>query len=159
KEEAAEPFHTIAIRLTLSGELKPFAEFVSGLEYGPQQLSIPFLEVSRRGAAAAAVKGPRVLQATVEVSGYLQGAEPTKAEAEPGEGEGEAAPGASEGEASPGAPEGEAAPGAPEGEAAPGAPEEASPGGPAASSEPPAAAPEPPAMTPAPAAGAEAKSS
>ena len=159
KEEAAEPFHKIAIRLTLSGELKPFAEFVSGLEYGPQQLSIPFLEVSRRGAAAAAVKGPRVLQATVEVSGYLQGAEPTKAEAEPGEGEGEAAPGASEGEASPGAPEGEAAPGAPEGEAAPGAPEEASPGGPAASSEPPAAAPEPPAMTPAPAAGAEAKSS
>ena len=150
KEEAAEPFHKIAIRLTLSGELKPFAEFVSGLEYGPQQLSIPFLEVSRRGAAAAAVKGPRVLQATVEVSGYLQGAEPTKAEAEPGEGEGEAAPGASEGEA---------APGAPEGEAAPGAPEEASPGGPAASSEPPAAAPEPPAMTPAPAAGAEAKSS
>ena len=141
KEEAAEPFHKIAIRLTLSGELKPFAEFVSGLEYGPQQLSIPFLEVSRRGAAAAAVKGPRVLQATVEVSGYLQGAEPTKAEAEPGEGEGEAAPGA------------------PEGEAAPGAPEEASPGGPAASSEPPAAAPEPPAMTPAPAAGAEAKSS
>jgi len=159
KEEAAEPFHKIAIRLTLSGELKPFAEFVSGLEYGPQQLSIPFLEVSRRGAAAAAVKGPRVLQATVEVSGYLQGAEPTKAEAEPGEGEGEAAPGASEGEAAPGAPEGEAAPGAPEGEAAPGAPEEASPGGPAASSEPPAAAPEPPAMTPAPAAGAEAKSS
>ena len=141
KEEAAEPFHKIAIRLTLSGELKPFAEFVSGLEYGPQQLSIPFLEVSRRGAAAAAVKGPRVLQATVEVSGYLQGAEPTKAEAEPGEGEGEAAPGA------------------PEGEAAPGAPEEASPGGPAASSEPPAAAPAPPAMTPAPAAGAEAKSS
>ncbi len=150
KEEAAEPFHKIAIRLTLSGELKPFAEFVSGLEYGPQQLSIPFLEVSRRGAAAAAVKGPRVLQATVEVSGYLQGAPPTKAEAEPGEGEGEAAPGASEGEASPGAPEGEAAPGAPG---------EASPGGPAASSEPPAAAPAPPAMTPAPAAGAEAKSS
>ena len=159
KEEAAEPFHKIAIRLTLSGELKPFAEFVSGLEYGPQQLSIPFLEVSRRGAAAAAVKGPRVLQATVEVSGYLQGAEPTKAEAEPGEGEGEAAPGASEGEAAPGASEGEAAPGAPEGEAAPGAPGEASPGGPAASSEPPAAAPAPPAMTPAPAAGAEAKSS
>ena len=159
KEEAAEPFHKIAIRLTLSGELKPFAELVSGLEYGPQQLSIPFLEVSRRGAAAAAVKGPRVLQATVEVSGYLQGAEPTKAEAEPGEGEGEAAPGASEGEAAPGASEGEAAPGAPEGEAAPGAPEEASPGGPAASSEPPAAAPAPPAMTPAPAAGAEAKSS
>ena len=159
KEEPAEPFHKIAIRLTLSGELKSFAEFVSGLEYGPQQLSIPFLEVSRRGAAAAAVKGPRVLQATVEVSGYLQGAPPTKAEAEPGEGEGEAAPGAPEGEAAPGASEGEAAPGAPEGEAAPGAPEEASPGGPAASSEPPAAAPEPPAMTPAPAAGAEAKSS
>jgi len=34
KEEPVEPFHKIAIRLTLSGELKPFAELLSGFEYG-----------------------------------------------------------------------------------------------------------------------------
>src|SRR5204863_22090 len=98
KEEPVEPFHKIAIRLTLSGELKPFAELVSGLEYGPQQLSIPFVELSRRGAVAGA-KGPRTLQATVEVSGYLQGEQAAKAEAEPAEGEGEAPAGTAEDEA------------------------------------------------------------
>src|SRR5207245_8520502 len=89
KEEPVEPFHKIAIRLVLSGELKPFAELVSGLEYGPQQLTIPFVELSRRGAVAGA-KGPRTLQATVEVSGYLQGEQAAKVEPEPAEGEGEA---------------------------------------------------------------------
>src|SRR5205823_5009529 len=47
KEEPVEPFRKIALRLTLSGELKPFAELLSGLEYGPQQLTIPFVELSR----------------------------------------------------------------------------------------------------------------
>jgi type II secretory pathway component PulM len=87
KEEVAEPFRKVAIRLTLSGELRPFAEFLAGLEYGPQQLAIPFLEVSRRGAVAGA-KGPRTLSATVEVGGYLVAEETKKpAEAEPVEGE------------------------------------------------------------------------
>jgi len=41
KEEPVEPFHKIAIRLVLLGRAQsPFAELVSGLEYGPQQLSI-----------------------------------------------------------------------------------------------------------------------
>jgi len=79
----------VAIRLTLSGELRPFAEFLAGLEYGPQQLAIPFLEVSRRGAVAGA-KGPRTLSATVEVGGYLVAEETKKpAEAETVEGEAE----------------------------------------------------------------------
>ena len=82
KEEPVEPFHKIAIRLTLSGELKPFAELLSGLEYGPQQLTIPFVELTRRGAVAGA-KGPRTLQGTIEVSGYLQGEQAAKAEPEP----------------------------------------------------------------------------
>ncbi len=86
KEEPADPFRKIAIRLTLSGELRPLAELLSGLEYGPQQLSIPFIEVSRRGAVAGA-KGPRTLSATVEVSGYIEGEQARKADAEPGEGE------------------------------------------------------------------------
>lgn len=96
KEEQVDPFRKVAVRLTLSGELKPFADFVSGLEYGPQQLTIPFLEVSRRGAVPGA-KGPRTLSATVEVSGYLRprptgkdGAPEPEADASPAEG---AAPG------------------------------------------------------------------
>lgn len=95
KEEPAEPFRKVAVRLTLSGELKPLAELISGLEYG-QQLNIPFIEVSRRGAVAGA-KGPRTLAATVEVSGFVQGgaARVDTAEAETGaaaEGQGEGAP-------------------------------------------------------------------
>jgi len=151
KEEPVEPFHKIAIRLTLSGELKPFAELVSGLEYGPQQLSIPFVELSRRGAVAGA-KGPRTLQATVEVSGYLQGEQAAKAEAEPAEGEGEAPAGTAEDEAGAGAPAVEAPPGPPL-ETLPGAPPAppaASAEAPSASAESPAAGPESPAVTPAP---------
>src|SRR5205814_750263 len=136
KEEPIEPFRKIALRLTLSGELKPFAELLSGLEYGPQQLTIPFVELSRRGAVAGA-KGPRTLQATVEVSGYLQGEQAAKAEAEPAEGEGEAPAGTAEDEAGAGAPAVEAPPGPPL-ETLPGAPPV-----PPAASPPPAPAPKP----------------
>jgi hypothetical protein len=79
KEEIVEPYHKVAVRLTLSGEVKPLAELVSGLEYG-QQLAIPFIEISRRGAVAGA-KGPRNLSATVEVSGFVQSGAPAKGEA------------------------------------------------------------------------------
>src|SRR5205823_2542049 len=126
-------------QLEHSGELKPFAELVSGLEYGPQQLSIPFVELSRRGAVAGA-KGPRTLQATVEVSGYLQGEQAAKVEPEPAEGEGEAGAGTAEGEAGAGAPAVEAPPGLPL-ESLLGAP----PAPPAASAESPAASAESPA--------------
>jgi len=97
KEEVAEPFHKVSIRLTLSGELKPFVELLSGLEYGPQQLTVPFLEVTRRGAVAGA-KGPRTLAATLELSGYLLGEAAKPAEAEAAEGEAEAAVPPAEGE-------------------------------------------------------------
>lgn len=156
KEEPVEPFHKIAIRLTLAGELKPFAEFISGLEYGPQQFSIPFIELNRRGAVAGA-KGPRTLQATVEVSGYLQGEQAVKPETEPAEGEGEAPAGTPEGEAAAGAPEAEPPAGAPAAETPAGIPAAEmspgiSPGAPPASAEAPVATPAPPAPTPAPAA-------
>jgi type II secretory pathway component PulM len=119
REEPADPFRKVSVRLTLSGELRPFSDFVAGLEYGQQHLTLPFVEVSRRGAVAGA-KGPRTLSATVEVSGYLMG-EPEKpgepeagGEAKEGEGkEGETKDGeAGEGEAAAvpeeGAPTGEA---------------------------------------------------
>jgi len=77
KEEAADPFRKVAVRLTLSGELKPLAEVVAALEY-QQQLSVPSVEISRRGAVAGA-KGPRTLSITLEVSGFVQGT-PTKSE-------------------------------------------------------------------------------
>lgn len=69
KEEALDPYRKVSVRLTLSGELQPFAELVSGLEYG-QQLAIPIVEINRRGAVAGA-KGPRTLSATVEVTGFV----------------------------------------------------------------------------------------
>ena len=88
REETQEPFRKVAVRLTLTGELKPFADLVAGLEYGPQQLTIPFVELTRRGAVPGA-KGPRTLSATVEVGGYLL-ASAKATEPEPAEGEGEA---------------------------------------------------------------------
>jgi hypothetical protein len=145
KEELAEPFHKVGLRLTLSGELKPFAEFITGLEYGPQQVSIPFLEVSRRGAVPGA-KGPRTLSATVEVTGYLLASEkPKGAEGEAAEGEGEAAGGAGDTEA--GAEDTEA--GGAEGQGPPEGAAETPPGPPAPPAEG-AAAPTPPAAPAAP---------
>lgn len=69
REETLDPYRKVTVRLTLSGELQPFAEMVSALEYG-QQLAVPFVEITRRGAVAGA-KGPRTLSATVEVSGFV----------------------------------------------------------------------------------------
>lgn len=85
KDEAADPFRRVAVRLTLSAEPKPLAEFLSAVEY-TQQLSIPFIEVSRRGATPGKT-GPRTLQATVEVSGYVQQGKSGKAGGEHAEGE------------------------------------------------------------------------
>lgn len=88
REEAADPYRKVAVRLTLSGEIKPFADLISGLEYG-QQLAIPFVEVSRRGAVPGA-KGPRTLSATVEVTGFVLGedakADEAPSDADTGEG-------------------------------------------------------------------------
>jgi hypothetical protein len=160
KEEPVDPFRKVAVRLTLSGELRPFADFVAGLEYGPQQLKIPFVEVSRRGAVAN-VKGPRTLSATVEVSGYLLAAAGKK-EAEPeGEAEAETPPSAEPAPAEAEAPSGSAAGEVPA-EAVPGAPPSAGPAPaappstspapsttlPAPTAEPPAAAPSPTAPAP-----------
>jgi type II secretory pathway component PulM len=83
KEEALDPYRKVSVRLTLSGELKPFAELVSGLEYG-QQLSVPIVEVNRRGAVPGA-KGPRTLSATIEVAGFVLSEEAKADEAPPAE--------------------------------------------------------------------------
>jgi Type II secretion system (T2SS), protein M subtype b len=120
KEEALDPYRKVSVRLTLSGELKPFAELVSGLEYG-QQLSVPIVEVNRRGAVPGA-KGPRTLSATIEVAGFVlseeakadeaPAAEPVEAAGEVATVEGADAAKAAEGA---GAPTGAPPPGAPSG--------------------------------------------
>jgi Tfp pilus assembly protein PilO len=89
KEEALDPYRKVAVRLTLSGELKPLADFVSALEFG-QQLVVPFIEVSRRGAVVGA-KGPRTLSITVEVNGFVQGGK-ADAATKPDGADGEASP-------------------------------------------------------------------
>jgi Tfp pilus assembly protein PilO len=144
KEAEADPFKKVSVRLTLSGELNPLAEFVSGVEYA-QQLAIPFIEISRRGAVAGA-KGPRTLSVTVEVSGFVQGGaagKPEGAEGEgaPAEGTGETPPGADGQAPNGGAGAVEAAAGGPgDGAAAPGAPVD---GAPAEGAPAPATAPAP----------------
>jgi Tfp pilus assembly protein PilO len=83
REEDVAPFRKVSVRLTLSGEVKQFAGFLSDLEYGPQALRVPFMEVSRRGAAVAG-KGPRALSISLEVSGYLLARAEEPPAAEPG---------------------------------------------------------------------------
>jgi len=85
KEEVVEPFRKVAVRLTISSELKPLAELLAALEYG-QQLSVPFVEISRRGAVPGQ-KGPRTLQVSVEVDGFVEGEK--KSGPKPAEGEAE----------------------------------------------------------------------
>jgi hypothetical protein len=131
KEEALDPYRKVSVRLTLSGELKPFAELMSGLEYD-QQLAIPFVEANRRGAVPGA-KGPRTIQATVEVTGFVLGEEAKGEEGAPVEG-GEALETVAEGSTTTTTPpEGAAAnPGAPSGPSGP-APTGPAPTGPAPS--------------------------
>lgn len=70
RAENVDPFRKVAVRLTVSGELRSLVDMLSALEYGPQLLGVPFVELNRRGAIPGA-KGPRTITGTVEVSGYL----------------------------------------------------------------------------------------
>jgi general secretion pathway protein M len=91
KEEVVEPFRKVAVRLTLSSELKPLAELLAAIEYG-QQLSVPFIEISRRGAVPGQ-KGPRTLQVSMEVDGFVEGGKkPEAGKTEAGDGDAAAPP-------------------------------------------------------------------
>lgn len=69
REEAAEPFRRVAVRLTLAGEIGPLAGMLAGLEYD-HHFTVPFMELSRRGAMVNA-NAPRTITATIEVAGYV----------------------------------------------------------------------------------------
>jgi general secretion pathway protein M len=81
REDQAGAFRKVTVRLTLTGSLRSIAEFLEAVEYGPQQLSVPFLQVDRRGAVAARGAAQRTLSATVEVSGLMVAAAPVAAPA------------------------------------------------------------------------------
>jgi hypothetical protein len=88
RDEPVDPFVRVAIRVTLSGEIRPLGEMLAGLEFGKTQILVPFIEMNRRGAVPGA-KGPRPLSATVEASGFiLARAAEAPAEGEPGAAEG-----------------------------------------------------------------------
>ncbi|MBI3769317.1 MAG: type II secretion system protein M [Deltaproteobacteria bacterium] len=84
REETLGEFRRIAVRITVSGELRQLAEFLFGVEFGPQRLSIPFLEISRRGAVLRG-QSARALAATIEVNAFLQGSDKGDAKIEPAE--------------------------------------------------------------------------
>ena len=79
REETLGDFRRIAVRLSVMGEIRQLAEFVAGVEYGPLRVSIPFLEISKRGAVLRGQSG-RALAATVEVSAFVQGSEESETE-------------------------------------------------------------------------------
>jgi type II secretory pathway component PulM len=89
REEPADPYRKVAVRLTLSGDLGSVAQMIAGLEHG-RQLNVPFMEISRRGASARST-GSRNLSATVEVAGFIASDADVAAEVAGAEAEAEAA--------------------------------------------------------------------
>jgi general secretion pathway protein M len=88
REDTVGEFRRIAVRITVTGELHPLADFLSAVEYGPRRVTLPYVEVSRRGAVLRG-QSARSLAATIEVSAFLQGAD-NQAKPEMAAGAGEA---------------------------------------------------------------------
>lgn len=99
RDDAVGEFRRIAVRITVTGDLKQVADFLAGVEHGQTRVTIPFLEISRRGAVLRGKAG-RALSATIEVTAFLQGAPATTPAG--GKGAAPAAPGGAAGAPSPG---------------------------------------------------------
>jgi Tfp pilus assembly protein PilO len=82
RDDAVGDFRRIAVRITITGDLKQLADFLAGVEHGQTRVTIPFLEISRRGAVLRG-KTARALSATIEVTAFLQGAPAPAAAAAP----------------------------------------------------------------------------
>jgi hypothetical protein len=63
----------VSLRITASGELHDLADYLAALEYGPLRVTIPFIELSRRGAMVRKGGVGRTVSATIQVSGVVQG--------------------------------------------------------------------------------------
>jgi len=99
KDEPLGPFRQVSLRVTASGELHDLADFLTALEFGPLRVSIPFIELSRRGAMVRKQGVGRTVSATIQVSGVVQGtAQLAAVQAAAAQG-GEAAPASGDGEA------------------------------------------------------------
>lgn len=72
RDEAMGPFRKVALRITASGDLRQLADFLSQLEFGDLRVSVPFIELSRRGAARRD-NLQRAVSATIEINGIVQG--------------------------------------------------------------------------------------
>jgi len=91
RDDTVGEFRRIAVRITVTGDLRQVADFLAGVEHGPTRVLIPFLEISRRGAVLRG-KTARALSATIEVTAFLQGAGPATPAAGAAPGAGPAAP-------------------------------------------------------------------
>ena len=87
RDEDVGEYRRVTVRLTLTATIKTLGAFLEAVEYGTPQLSVPFLQVDRRGSKVRrraslkrAEKIPeRVLSATMEVRGLAaRGAAPSE---------------------------------------------------------------------------------
>jgi len=75
KDEPLGPFRQVSLRVTASGDLRNVADLLAALEYGDLRVSIPFIELSRRGAAirrATPVQVSRLVSATLQIAGVVR---------------------------------------------------------------------------------------
>jgi hypothetical protein len=91
RHEPMGPYVQVTLRLVVRASVKALADFLNGIEYGGMQLSVPFLQIDRRGAAPRPSRvdpsvraEERMLSATVEVRGFTAApADAPAAEPEP----------------------------------------------------------------------------
>jgi hypothetical protein len=94
REERVGAYRQVTVRVTVRATLKALADFLEKAEYGTMHLSVPFLQIDRRGAVrrgradTPATPEDRVLSATLEVRGLAAPDEGEKGE-KGGKGEGE----------------------------------------------------------------------
>ncbi len=73
REAAARCADLPARDLARLGELHDLADFLTALEFGPLRVSIPFIELIRRGAMVRKQGVGRTVSATIQISGVVQG--------------------------------------------------------------------------------------
>lgn len=88
KDEAVGPFRQVSLRITASGELRDLAALLAALEFGPLDVRVSFIELTRRGASlrrrlrSRPGVQTRTVSATLQVAGFVRGsAEPPTTEA------------------------------------------------------------------------------
>jgi len=86
REEEVGGYRQVTVRLTLRATIKALADFLEAVEYGSLQLSVPYVQIDRRGSASARRRAQvkarargqvdaeeRVLSATLEIRALAAG--------------------------------------------------------------------------------------